>query len=169
VSDRLGPNAIDAGFDVPLYALGAVVYVERGDEILLLKRAAGSALAGQWFLPGGAIERDELPEDGARRELLEEAGIEIEGELELVGAYPIHVYGVDMVQLSYRGRVADDVEVTISHEHDGARWVRPQDMRALLSDDFIAQLADGNKGVESILRHVATDLDRYLRRIKEER
>jgi len=79
------------------------------------------------------------------------------------------VYGVDMVQLSYRGRVADDVEVTISHEHDGARWVRPQDMRALLSDEFIAQLADGNEGVESILRHVATDLDRYLRRIHAER
>src|SRR4051812_23729268 len=112
MSDRLGPNAIDAGFDVPLYALGAVVYVERGDEILLLKRAEGSALAGQWFLPGGAIERDELPEDGARRELQEEAGIEIDGDLELIGAYPIHAYGLDMVQLSYRGRVADDAEVT---------------------------------------------------------
>ena len=156
---------MDAGFDVPLYALGAVVYVERGDEILLLKRAAGSALAGQWFLPGGAIERGELPEDGARRELREEAGIEIEGELEMIGAYPIHVYGLDMVQLSYRGRVADDAEVVISHEHDGARWVRPQDMRALLSETFIAELANGDARVESILRHVATDLDRYLRRI----
>ena len=164
MSDRLGPNAIEAGFDIPLYALGAVVYVERGDEILLLKRAEGSALAGQWFLPGGAVERDELPEDGARRELLEEAGIEIEGDLEMIGAYPIHVYGVDMLQLSYRGRVATDAEVTISHEHDGARWVRPQDMRALLSESFITELAAGDARVESILRHVATDLDRYLRR-----
>src|SRR5262245_26891306 len=146
MSDRLGPNAMDAGFDIPMYALGAVVYVERRDEILLLKRAEGAALAGQWFLPGGAIERGELPEAGARRELREEAGIEIEGELELVGAYPMHVYGLDMLQLSYRGRVPDDVEVTISHEHDGARWVRPNDMRALLSDTFIAQLADGDEG-----------------------
>ncbi len=30
-------------------------------------RAEGSALAGQWFLPGGAIERGELPEDGDER------------------------------------------------------------------------------------------------------
>jgi len=165
VSDRLGPNAIEAGFDVPLYALGAVVYVERGDEILLLKRAEGTALAGQWFLPGGAVERDELPEDGARRELREEAGIEIDGDLELIGAYPIHAYGVDMVQLSYRGRVADDTEVTISHEHDGAQWVRPRDMRELLSESFITELSAGDARVESILRHVATDLDRYLRRV----
>jgi len=165
VSDRLGPNAVEAGFDVPLYALGAVVYVERGDEILLLKRAEGTALAGQWFLPGGAVERDELPEDGARRELREEAGIEIDGDLELIGAYPIHAYGVDMVQLSYRGRVADDTEVTISHEHDGAQWVRPRDMRELLSESFITELSAGDARVESILRHVATDLDRYLRRV----
>ena len=165
MSDRLGPSAVEAGIEVPLYALGAVVYVERGDEILLLKRAEGSALAGQWFLPGGAIERDELPEDGARRELREEAGIEIVGDLELIGAYPIHVYGVDMVQLSYRGRVAEDAEVTISHEHDGAQWVRPQDMRELLSETFIAELSAGDARVESILRHVATDLDRYLRRV----
>ena len=165
MSDRLGPNAIEAGFDVPLYALGAVVYVERGDEILLLKRAEGTALAGQWFLPGGAVERDELPEDGARRELREEAGLEIEGELELIGAYPIHAYGVDMVQLSYRGRVADDADVAISHEHDGARWVRPQDMQALLSEEFITELAAGDGRVESILRHVSSDLDRYVRRI----
>lgn len=165
MSDRLGPDAVAAGFDVPLYALGTVVYVERGNEILLLKRAEGSALAGQWFLPGGAIERDELPEDGARRELREEAGLEVDGELELIGAYPIHVYGVDMVQLSYRGRVADDAEVLISHEHDGAQWVRPADMRALLSETFIAELAAGDARVESILRHISIDLDRYLRRI----
>lgn len=165
MSDRLGPSAVEGGFDVPLYALGAVVYAERDDEILLLKRAEGSALAGQWFLPGGAIERGELPEQGARRELREEAGIEIDGELELIGAYPMHVYGVDMLQLSYRGRVPDDVEVTISHEHDGARWVRPSDMQALLSPAFITDLAAGDERIESLLGHIAADLDSYIRRI----
>ena len=45
--DRLGASAIEAGIDVPMYALSAVVYAERGDEILLLKRAEGTALAGQ--------------------------------------------------------------------------------------------------------------------------
>jgi hypothetical protein len=69
--DVLG--SFDSTLDVQLYGLSAVVYAERGKEILLLKRAGG-ALAGQWFLPGGAVERNELPEDGARRELIEESG-----------------------------------------------------------------------------------------------
>ena len=163
--DRLGMDVVAAGFDVPMYALSAVVYVERGDQILLLQRAEGTAMAGQWFLPGGAVERDELPEDGARRELREEAGLEIPGELELVGAYPMHAYGVDMLQLSYRGQVGDDVEVAISAEHVGARWVRAADMRALLSDEVIAELAAGEARIDSLLRHIAADLDRYLRRV----
>ena len=69
-------------FDVQLCGLSAVVYAERGDEILLLKRQGG-ALSGQWFLPGGAVERGELPEDGARREFVEETGLDVDGELEL--------------------------------------------------------------------------------------
>ena len=81
----------DPSYDVQLYGLSAVVYAERGDEILLLKRAGG-ALSGQWFLPGGAVERGELPEDGARRELVAESGLDMVGELELVGAYPMWVY-----------------------------------------------------------------------------
>lgn len=152
-------------FDLPLYALAAVVYVERDDQILLMKRAEGTALAGQWFLPGGAIEHGELPEAGARRELREEAGIEIEGELELIGAYPMVMYGHEMLQLSYRGRAAAGAEVTVSHEHDDAQWVRPRDMQVLLSDEFIDELAGGDEGVRSFVRNIAADLDTYIQRV----
>lgn len=147
------------------YALSTVVYAERGDEILLLQRAEGSAMAGQWFLPGGWVEPGELPEDGARRELAEEAGVQIEGELEIVGCYPMYIYGYDMLQISYRGRVTDG-DVTISHEHDGARWVTASDMRALLTDDVIADMAAGNEHVARLLGHIRIDLDRYLARVR---
>jgi 8-oxo-dGTP diphosphatase len=151
------------GMDVPLYGLSAVVYAERGDHILLLKRAGG-AMSGQWFLPGGAVERGELPEEGARRELVEESGLDIEGELELVGAYPIWVYGGDCLQLSYRARVRDG-DVVVSDEHDGARWVDPVTMRAGLTDAVIDALAAGDERVGALVRHIRTDLDRYLARI----
>lgn len=153
----------DPQVDVPLYALSAVVYAERGDEILLLKRAGG-ALSGQWFLPGGAVERGELPEVAARRELAEETGLEIEGELELVGAYPMWVYGGDCLQLSYRGRVADG-GVVVSHEHEAARWVDPARTRAGLTDEVIATIAGGDERVGALVRHIRTDLDRYLARV----
>lgn len=145
------------------YALSAVVYAERGDEILLLKRAEGSAMAGQWFLPGGFIEHGELPEEGARRELLEESGVQIEGDLEIVGCYPMHIYGYDTLQLSYRGRVAAG-DVTISDEHDGARWTKASDMRTLLTDEVIADMAGDRDHVASLLGNIRTDLDRYLTR-----
>jgi 8-oxo-dGTP pyrophosphatase MutT (NUDIX family) len=158
---RLG-ETLD-GFQPTLYALAAVVYAERDGKILLLKRAGG-ALSGEWFLPGGAVDPGELPEDAARRELVEESGLRIEGELEMVGAYPIWVYGGDCLQLSYRGVVAEG-DVVLSHEHDGQRWVDPVDMRALLSDETIDAMAEGNERVAALVRGVRGDLDRYLRRI----
>lgn len=153
----------DGSFNVRLYGLSAVVYAERGNEILLLKRAGG-ALSGQWFLPGGAVEGDELPEEGARRELVEESGLDIVGDLELVGAYPIWVYGGDCLQLSYRGQVADGDPV-VSHEHDGARWVDPVELRSGLTDEVIDGIASGNQRVADLVRNVRIDLDRYLRRV----
>jgi 8-oxo-dGTP pyrophosphatase MutT (NUDIX family) len=164
-SDPLRSDLGAAGPEPARYVLSAVVYAERDSEILLLQRAEGSALAGQWFLPGGMVERGELPEEGARRELREEAGVEIEGELEIVGCYPMHVYGYDTLQISYRGRVADGAAVAISHEHDGARWVNAADMRALLTDEVIEQISGGRDQVVTLLQHIRIDLDRYLARL----
>ncbi len=158
---RLGTASPD--FQPTRYGLAAVVYAERDGQILLLKRAGG-ALSGQWFLPGGAVEPGELPEDAARRELIEESGLDIDGELELVGAYPIWVYGGDCLQLSYRGALADG-DVFVSDEHDGARWVDPVDMRSLLTDDVIEATAAGNERVAALVHGVRTDLDRYIARI----
>jgi 8-oxo-dGTP diphosphatase len=160
--DVLGEAATD--IDVPLYGLSAVVYAERDGEILLLKRAAGSAMSGQWFLPGGVVERDELPEETARREFQEETGLDLVGDLELVGAYPIWVYGGDCLQLSYRAR-AGDGEAAVSDEHSAARWVDPVQMRALLTDEAIDALAGGDERVHTLVGRIRDDLDRYVRRI----
>jgi 8-oxo-dGTP pyrophosphatase MutT (NUDIX family) len=163
--DPLREGDADAYPPPAMYALSAVVYAERGDEILLLKRAEGTALAGQYFLPGGLVEPGEHPEDGARRELLEEAGVEIEGELELVGCYPMHVYGHDMLQLSFRGAVREGSDVRISHEHDAAQWAEPGQLRLLLTDAVIEQIAAGDPRVVQLVHGIRTDLDRYLARV----
>jgi 8-oxo-dGTP pyrophosphatase MutT (NUDIX family) len=155
-------------FPAPIrYALSCVVYAERHDQILLLQRAEGTALAGQWFLPGGLVEAGELPDEGARRELREESGLEIEGELELVGCYPMFVYGYDVLQLSFRGAVTEGPEAALSDEHDGARWVRPADLRATLTDEVAGAIAGDDERIRTLVSHIRTDLDRYLRRIGE--
>ena len=58
----------------PLVGVGGVVIA--GDRTLLIRR--GSApLAGQWSIPGGMLELGESIEEGGRRELAEETGIEV--------------------------------------------------------------------------------------------
>jgi 8-oxo-dGTP pyrophosphatase MutT (NUDIX family) len=147
---------------LPTYALSCVVYAERDGRILLLRRAVG-ALTGQWYLPGGAVERGESPEEAARRELREESGLEVDGPLELLNAYRARLYGRDFLQLSYVGATPHG-EVVISPEHDGARWADPREMRALLTDEVIARLAAGDPHVASLVERVRDDLDRYLAR-----
>lgn len=56
-----------------------IVLIDPDSRLLLLHfRYSDGPLAGSdyWGLPGGGIETGETPEDGARRELREETGIE---------------------------------------------------------------------------------------------
>ena len=57
----------------PLVGLG-VVMLRPGPAVLLVRRGKAPN-AGAWSIPGGAQEVGETAEDGARRELLEEAGL----------------------------------------------------------------------------------------------
>ncbi|MCF8563854.1 NUDIX domain-containing protein [Alicyclobacillus tolerans] len=45
---------------------------------------------GWWFLPGGKIEENELWPEAARREVLEETGLSVEG-LQLRGVHLLHI------------------------------------------------------------------------------
>ena len=52
--------------------------VEDDERRLLLARRALEPFKGRWDIPGGFLEEGEHPLDGLRRELREEAGVEIE-------------------------------------------------------------------------------------------
>jgi ADP-ribose pyrophosphatase YjhB (NUDIX family) len=43
-----------------------------------------------WYLPGGGVERLEIAEEAARRELAEEAGLAADGPMSLFGVYANH-------------------------------------------------------------------------------
>lgn len=56
------------------YCLVATAYVVRGDKTLLLKHKK----LGLWLPPGGHVEPGETPDEGVRREVREETGLEID-------------------------------------------------------------------------------------------
>ncbi|MDR3748761.1 MAG: NUDIX hydrolase [Acidobacteriota bacterium] len=59
----------------PIIGVGAVI-IDRGRALLV--RRATEPLKGEWSVPGGMLELGEKLRDGARREALEETGLEIE-------------------------------------------------------------------------------------------
>lgn len=143
------------------YALSTVIYAERADgTILLLRRAEGTAMAGQFFMPGGIVDPGETPYEGAVRELREETGLGFSGPMTMVGCYPIWIYGQDFLQLSFRGPV--EGEVTRSHEHTDHRWVDPTEMQGLFASDAIEAIAGGDDRIRALLAVVGDDLQRYL-------
>ena len=92
----------------PILMVGSTVLVlDTQNRLLMMKRSDG----GNWGVPGGAMELGETTEETARRELLEETGLEVD-ELTLFGVfsgkelyyrYPSgeEVYNVSIVYLSH--------------------------------------------------------------------
>lgn len=71
------PNAYETGARKAIPAV--LIYAERGEEILMLHRNTrpGDFHAGKWNGLGGKCEPDESPLETARRELREEAGMDL--------------------------------------------------------------------------------------------
>lgn len=78
----------------PIVGIGVVVL--KGSSVLLVRRGKPPNV-GSWTLPGGAQELNETVEQAARRELMEETGVEV-GKLHLAAV-------VDNIRPDDDGRV----------------------------------------------------------------
>ena len=109
----------------PVLLIGAAILVVDADNrLLLMKRSDNNC----WGIPGGSLEPGEVVESAAKRETLEETGLEV-AEMSLFGVfsgpelfykYPNgdEVYNVIIVYLSrdWRG------EIKLNEEHTEWRW-----------------------------------------------
>lgn len=101
----------------PQVAVGVVV-VDQG-RLLLVQRGREPA-SGLWTLPGGRVEHGEYLVDAARREVLEETGLEVEvgdllGLFEVVG--DTHYVILDFIA------TARSTEIHAASDASDARWV----------------------------------------------
>ncbi len=84
----------------PNYTVGAVCLIERDDGKVLLVR---QAYRQRWGVPGGLLQRGEDAGDGARREVLEEVGLQVD----LLGEPAVVVEAAPQrIDLVYRARPA---------------------------------------------------------------
>jgi ADP-ribose pyrophosphatase YjhB (NUDIX family) len=86
--------------------------VEYGGKVLLLKRAQNDVAHGKWILPGGHVDRGEVVEKAAMREVLEETGLLIE----LKGLLGVYSYQDNPIILMAYWGVAKGGELFTSNE-----------------------------------------------------
>ena len=97
--------------------LAACVIPERDGQVLLLQRAIEPG-RGKWVMPGGFVDRGEMPADAARREAREEVGLDVDiGEL--LGVFGTRGKPVIVVYLS----AAIRGEAQALDESLAVRWV----------------------------------------------
>ena len=110
----------------PIAGVGAVV-LDAERRVLLVRRGQ-PPLLGEWSLPGGALELGERLEDGIRREVREETGLNVEPE-EIVAVFD-HISHADndptrvrfhYVLVDYRCRLLDGT-LTSATDVTEARW-----------------------------------------------
>ncbi len=116
----------------PLVGIGVVVW--RDGKVLLIRRGKAPR-KGQWSLPGGAQKTGETVREAARREVLEETGLDVEiGEL---------VDVVDSLERDADGRVrthytlvdfsarAGDGDAVAGGDAAEVAWMDPADLPGL--------------------------------------
>jgi ADP-ribose pyrophosphatase YjhB (NUDIX family) len=133
--------------DRPWIGIGVVAF--RGEDVLLVRRSKPPR-QGEWSIPGGAQHLGETAEQAARRELLEETGVEV-GALELAvvvdalnhdeaGRTRFHYTIIDFAGRWTAGEpvAADDVTE--------ARWFSPAEIPGLgLWSEALRAIAEGRR------------------------
>lgn len=98
--------------------------VQRGWQVLVLRRASNVRCPGSWEMVHGKVNEGESLPNAARRELFEETGLKPERLLS-VTMHPFYLVPSDTVQLAavFAAVVAPDAPVVRGDEHDKHGWV----------------------------------------------
>lgn len=112
----------EQGSITPKVGVDTAVVNDKG-RILVLQRKDN----GAWGVPGGWADFDESPFETAKRETLEEAGLDVEpaGYIGIASKTPrSHLGWVSQVNICVAiTPVSSEVKITLSHEHTDYKWI----------------------------------------------
>jgi 8-oxo-dGTP diphosphatase len=114
-------------------SVSAIITDDHGRALLIQRRDNH-----HWEPPGGVLELGETIEDGLRREVREETGLDVEADT-LSGIYKNMSRGI--VALVFRCKVTGG-ELTKNDEVTGFRWADQQDVREMTSEAYGVRVLD---------------------------
>jgi 8-oxo-dGTP diphosphatase len=114
-------------------SVSGVITDDHGRALLIQRRDNH-----HWEPPGGVLELDEAIEDGLRREVREETGLDIEPDT-LTGVYKNMNRGI--IALVFRCKVTGG-ELTANDEVTDFRWADESNIRQLASPAYAVRILD---------------------------
>ena len=129
-------------------AAGCLIMARSTKRFLLGHRSEDSSRPGTWALLGGKAHPGEAPRVTARREVKEESGITLTGDLT-----PLYVFlRTGFAYHNYLTMIDDEITPPMEAEHQGFRWCEFGDwprplhpgLRALLRDSHSMQIVQAN-------------------------
>ena len=119
----------------PLTLSVKVAIFDSDNRCLVLRRSTASrGNSSKWDFPGGKVDSGEALEEAAKREVLEETGLEVEMG-QVLGAAESESPTSRIAYLILEGRVISG-ELRLSDEHEDYAWVEPHN---LLDTDLVPQ------------------------------
>jgi len=98
--------------------------LKKDNTFLLVKRSDHDTHPGMWELPGGAVELNEDPEAAAKREVEEEASLDVTVIKPIATTTGTSSRGHQVIRIAYLCEMNNTMqEVTLSSEHSEYRWI----------------------------------------------
>ena len=129
----VGGGSVSCYFDFD--SVGIVVLNDK-DEVLLIKSNRYITQSEEWEIPAGRIDKDELPEKAAIREVLEETGYVI-SEPNLIYRYHPSIGSSDQVFLIYKAVAVRKKRQFDTNEVIDTAWVSKEEIAKMLKQNEI--------------------------------
>ena len=105
----------------PQHRVALAVLARAGRVLLVHRRADRDWYADVWDFPGGHLENGETAEDAARREVLEELGVIVEGDVRIHAEW-MSEDGIEQVTFVLVGVWRGEPANLAPDEHDAVHW-----------------------------------------------